>query len=127
MTKKFPLQLITFHFKTRAHSNFYNIDWLRELESHEIWINPIDAVRRKIENGQKVRAFNDRGEIWIHAKVTDRIMPGVVAIGQGAWYCPDEEGIDRGGCANVLTRDEGGPGGSTPTNTALVEVTRCEE
>ena len=127
LIEKFPLQLITFHFKTRAHSNFYNIDWLRELESHEIWINPIDAVRRRIENGQKVRAFNDRGEVWIHAKVTDRIMPGVVAMGQGAWYCPDEKGIDRGGCANVLTRDEGGAGGSTPTNTALVEVTRCEE
>jgi len=126
LVKKFPLQLITFHFKTRAHSNFYNIDWLRELESHEVWINPIDAAKRGVENGRKVRVFNDRGEVWIHAKVTDRIMPGVVAIGQGAWYCPDEDGIDRGGCANVLTRDEGGAGGSTPTNTALVEVTRCE-
>ena len=47
LIEKFPLQLITFHFKTRAHSNFYNIDWLRELESHEIWINPVDAVPRR--------------------------------------------------------------------------------
>ena len=127
LTQKFPLQLITFHCKTRAHSNFYNIRWLKELESHEIWINPTDAVQRGIENGRKVRAFNDRGEIWILAKVTERIMPGVVAIGQGAWFCPDGKGIDRGGCANVLTRDEGGAGGSTPTNTALVEVSRIKE
>ncbi len=126
LTQKFPLQLITFHFKTRAHSNFYNIKWLRELEPHEVWINPVDARARKIEDGQKVRVFNDRGELWIHAKVTQRIMPGVVAIGQGAWYSPDEKGIDQGGCANTLTNDKGSPGGATPTNTALVEVCNCE-
>lgn len=126
LTEKFPLQLITFHFKTRANSNFHNIEWLRELEPHMIWINPRDAEPRGIKTGQRVRVFNDRGELWISAKVTERIMPGVVAIGQGAWYCPDEKGIDQGGCANVLTRDEAGAGGSTPTNTALVEVAKCE-
>lgn len=126
LTQKFPLQMITFHFKTRAHSNFYNIRWLRELEPHVLWINPIDAKQRGIEDGQKVRVFNDRGEIWIQAKVTHRIMPGVVAMGQGAWYSPDEKGVDLEGCANVLTRDEGSPGGATPTNTALVEVEKCQ-
>jgi anaerobic dimethyl sulfoxide reductase subunit A len=126
LTKKFPLQLITFHAKTRANSNFHNIEWLRELEPHEIWISPADAGPRKIEDGQKVRVFNERGELEIQAKVTQRIMPGVVAMGQGAWYSPDEQGIDRGGCANVLTRDERGEGGATPTNTVLVQVARSE-
>jgi anaerobic dimethyl sulfoxide reductase subunit A len=126
LIEKFPLQLVTFHFKTRAHSNFYNIQWLRELEPHQIWINPVDAVQRGIEDGQKVKVFNDRGEMLIHAKVTQRIMPGVVAIGQGAWYSPDAKGIDQGGCTNVLTRDEGSSGGATPTNTALVEVRKLE-
>ena len=32
-------------------------------------------------------------------------MPGVVALPQGAWYDPDEGGIDRGGSANVLTKN----------------------
>lgn len=121
---KFPLQLITFHCKTRAHSNFYNVPWLRELEAHEIWINPEDAKARGLKNGESVRVFNDRGEIRIPAKVTQRIMPGVVAVGQGAWYAPGENGVDYGGCANILTRDEGSPGGATPTNSALVEVMR---
>jgi anaerobic dimethyl sulfoxide reductase subunit A len=127
LRKRYPLQLITFHFKTRAHSNFDNIEWLKELEPHTIWIHPRDAKPRGIREGERVRVFNERGELWISAKVTERIIPGVVAIGQGAWYCPDEKGIDRGGCANILTRDEAGPGGSTPTNSALVEVARCEE
>ena len=122
MSKTFPLQLITFHCKTRAHSNFHNVQWLRELEVHELWINPVDAGQRGITNGEEVRVFNGRGEIKIQARVTQRIMPGVVAMGQGTWYSPDKDGIDHGGCANVLTKDEGSPGGATPTNSALVEV-----
>ena len=32
-------------------------------------------------------------------------MPGVVDIPQGVWYEPDKNGADRGGYANILTKD----------------------
>ena len=57
-----------------------------------------------------VKIFNDRGKMIIPAGVTERIMPGVVEIPQGAWYNPDENGVDRGGCPNILTRDLISPG-----------------
>jgi anaerobic dimethyl sulfoxide reductase subunit A len=122
LTAKYPLQLITTHFKRRANAQFDNIPWLRELVAQAVWINPTDAGTRDISDGDTVRVFNNRGEIRIPARVTERIMPGVVDVPQGAWYDPDENGVDRGGCANVLTRDAYSPGGATNYNTALVQV-----
>jgi anaerobic dimethyl sulfoxide reductase subunit A len=119
---KYPLQLITPHFKRRAHSQFDNLPWLRELQQQTISINSIDAEPRGIEEGDMVRVFNERGEMLIPAEVTERIMPGVVAIPQGAWYDPDENGIDRGGCANIFTKNVTSPAGAFASNTALVQV-----
>jgi anaerobic dimethyl sulfoxide reductase subunit A len=47
----------------------------------------------------------------------------VISIYEGAWYDPDEEGIDRGGCVNVLTNDAYSPGGAAALKTALVQIT----
>jgi anaerobic dimethyl sulfoxide reductase subunit A len=122
LTERYPLQLVTTHFKLRALSQFENIPWLQELEPQAIWISSTDAQARGIENGDMVTVFNDRGRMIISAKVTERIMPGVVCIPHGAWYSPDESGVDRAGCTNVLTRDEYSPGGAFPYNTCLVQV-----
>ena len=122
LAEKYPLQLITTHIKRRAHSQFDNIPWLRELYPQAISINSADAHVRGIKDGDMVRVFNDRGQMIIPAKVTERIMPGVVDLPQGAWYDPDENGIDRGGCANILTKDVISPGGAFCSNTALVGV-----
>ncbi|MCS5880925.1 hypothetical protein LNP17_14805 [Klebsiella variicola subsp. variicola] len=48
-----------------------------------MWLNPLDAEKRGIKNGDMVRVFNQRGEVRLPAKVTPRIMPGVSAMGQG--------------------------------------------
>ncbi|MFC1999361.1 molybdopterin-dependent oxidoreductase [Chloroflexota bacterium] len=122
LAARYPLQLITFHHKMRAHSCFDNVDLLKQLDPQTVWISSADAQARGIGDGDAVRVFNDRGTVMIPAKVTENIMPGVVAIGEGAWYRADETGTDRGGCPNVLTRDTYSPGGGFPYNTALVQV-----
>ena len=53
------------------------------LRAQAVWINTADAQARGIKDGDKVRVFNDRGEMIIPARVTERIMPGVVDIPQG--------------------------------------------
>ncbi|MFC1919908.1 molybdopterin-dependent oxidoreductase [Chloroflexota bacterium] len=122
LRERYPLQMISTHFKTRANNQFGNIPWLRELAPQEVWINSGDAVVRGIGNGDNVRVFNERGEVLIRARVTERIMPGVVDLPHGAWYDPDEKGVDRGGCPNVLTSDAYSSGGSLAYNSCLVEV-----
>jgi len=122
---RFPLQLVTTHTLRRAHTQFDNAPWLRELYLQSVYINPADANARGIRNGDMVRVFNDRGVIQVPAAVTERVMPGVVDVPQGAWYRPDADGVDHGGCANTLTRDKISPGGAFCSNTALVEVAKA--
>ena len=127
LARKYPLQLITPHFRRRAHSQFDNLPWLRELQAQAVTINTLDAERRGIREGDMVKVFNDRGEVVIPALVTERIMPGVVSLPEGAWYTPDEKGIDHGGCANVLTKNVTSPAGAFPSHTALVQIEKARE
>jgi anaerobic dimethyl sulfoxide reductase subunit A len=82
---------------------------------------------RGINADDPVIVFNQRGKVRIPAYLTHRIMPGIVAMGEGAWYCPDSEGIDLNACANVLTRDLSSPGGALASNTCLVEVEKANQ
>jgi anaerobic dimethyl sulfoxide reductase subunit A len=125
LSKKYPLQLITPHPRRRAHTQFENIPWLTELYPQVISISAVDARVRGISSGDMVKVFNDRGQMIITVSVTERIMPGVVSLPQGAWYNPDESGVDRGGCANTLTNDIVSPGGAFCSSTALVQVEKA--
>jgi anaerobic dimethyl sulfoxide reductase subunit A len=70
--------------------------------------------------------FNDRGALVIRAHLTQRIRPGVIAISQGAWYTPDEKGVCRRGCINVLTSQRPTPlAHGNAQHTILVEVERA--
>ena len=123
LVEKFPLQLTGFHYKSRVHSTYGNVDVLKAACRQEMWINPIDARKRGIANGDRIRIFNDRGEVHIEAKVTPRMMPGVVALGEGAWYNPDASRVDQAGSINVLTTQRPSPlAKGNPSHTNLVQV-----
>ncbi len=102
--KEWPLQLIGHHYKQRTHSTYWNCWWLQEVAPQELWINPIDAKARGIEFGDRVKVFNGRGVSFVKAKITPRIMPGVVSLPEGAWHTPNAAGEDTNGCVNVLTK-----------------------
>lgn len=121
---KYSLQFISYKAKSRAHSTFSNVPWMREVLEDCLSINPIDAAARNIKDRQLVEVFNDRGRILVEAKITPRIMPGVVSLPEGTWYQLDANGVDVGHCPNTLTK----LGGcshivkANAVNTCLVEV-----
>jgi anaerobic dimethyl sulfoxide reductase subunit A len=126
LKEKFPLQLISWHYKRRCHSTYDNQPWLEEAAKQEMWINPKDADKRGIKDGDRVQVANDRGLLIIDAKVTRRIVPGVIGIPQGAWYTPDKQGIDQRGSINVLTSQRPTPlAKANPQLTNLVEVKKA--
>jgi anaerobic dimethyl sulfoxide reductase subunit A len=123
--KNYPLQAIGHHSLARVHSTHANNDWLQEAFPQRMFINPMDAAQRGICDGDLVRVWNERGELVIRARLTQRILPGVVDIPQGAWWSPDEAGLDHGGNINVLTSQRWTPlaFGSTQ-HTIMVETER---
>jgi anaerobic dimethyl sulfoxide reductase subunit A len=123
---EYPLQALGHHTLARVHSTHDNNDWLDEAFPQRVFINPIDANERGIRDGDLVRVWNERGELVISARVTPRILPGVVDIPQGAWWSPDENGVDFGGCINVLTSERWTPYAfGTAQHTIMVQAEKC--
>ena len=120
-----PLMLCSPKSRARTHSIHGNQPMLARIDPDDVWMNTEDAAARCIANGDTVRVFNDRGSTLLPVKVTKRIARGVVSIKEGAWFTPDDAGIDTKGCANVLADDRAAPCGATTYNTNLVEVERA--
>ena len=124
--EKYPLQMFGFHYKARTHSTYGNVDVLQDSCRQEVWVNPVDAKNREINDGDLLKVWNDRGEIRVVAKVTPRIMPGVIAMGQGSWYRPNRDGVDLGACMNTLTTQRPSSlAKANPQHSNLVEITKA--
>jgi molybdopterin guanine dinucleotide-containing S/N-oxide reductase-like protein len=112
---KYPLILVSNHPKWRIHAQCDDISWTREIPTCKIkgqdgylyeplWINPQDARKRGIKNGDIIRISNERGAVLGGAYVTERIKPGVVSQDHGArcdWIIPGK--LDRGGANNLIS------------------------
>ena len=126
---KYPLSFSTTHPKYRLHSMFANIPWLRELDPEPILeMNPADAEARDIQDGDLVRAFNDRGEVKLRVKVHQGIRPRLANVCEG-W----SPGHYAEGTHQALTHETVNPAQQAiyEPNSAfydtLVEVERVEE
>jgi len=126
-SEQYPLQLLTPHSRIRSHSCLHINSWLQRLEPHSVWINSKDAMVRGIQDGEIVEVTSKSGTIRISAMVTERIMPGVVCVYEGTWYQPSSDGVDEGGCANVLTSHITSVTGGYATHSDWVEVRRVKD
>ena len=120
--KKFPFHLISPHPRWRTHSIFNNIPWLRETYSQETTMNASDAAKLGLKTGDIIEVWNDRGRVVTPVYVTERCMPGVAVLHEGAWMDLDKDGVDRGGNPDFLTKDDPSPAGAFAYNTVLANI-----
>jgi anaerobic selenocysteine-containing dehydrogenase len=91
LASRFPLALISppaHHFLNSTFSA--QPVFVRREGGPALTIHPEDARARGVVEGQMVRIFNDRGEFFATARVSDAARPGVV-VGLSIWWakmCP---------------------------------------
>jgi anaerobic selenocysteine-containing dehydrogenase len=120
LAMRYPLAMISPPARNFLNSTFVNIATLRATET-EPWldIHPDDAAVRGIVDRSTVRVFNDRGELTLRARVTDRARKGVV-VALSIWW---KQLAADGRHANELTSQRRTDMGRAPTfYDCLVEV-----
>ena len=76
---RYPFHCIFEHMRTRTHSQWFDVGYLREYDPEPIVrMNPDDASDLGIENGDMVRMFNDRGSVVLRATISSGYPRGVV-------------------------------------------------
>lgn len=120
-SQKYPLYFMTPNTKNRIHSQFNNLQMIRQVSPAPfVALHPEDARRRNIAEGEMVRIFNDRGELRLPARLDFGLKPGCAAVTNGWW-------ISEGGAVNLLSygrETDLGHGAAFHDN--LVEVERVE-
>ena len=117
-TKEAPFRLVTAPARTFLNTSFTEMAYTRRREGWPtVLIHPADAEHFGIGEGDKVRLGNTRGEVVLHARLSDGQQPGVL-IAESVWPSAAFEG---GIGINALTSDDPGPplGGAVFHDTAV--------
>ena len=105
----YPFRLMTAPARYFLNSSFRERDDLRAKDpAMLLQMNPSDAGRKGLQDGERVSAFNDLGEVSFILRVTPKVPEGVV-VAEGIWWlthCPGDRSVnaltsqrltDRGG------------------------------
>lgn len=115
--RRFPLALISPASDRRISSTLGELDH----EQAPVEMHPDDAAARRVIAGDRVRVFNDFGEVVSRAAISGEVRPGVARLSKGAWARHTENGRS----ANTLAPDTlADLGGGACFNDARVEIER---
>jgi anaerobic selenocysteine-containing dehydrogenase len=98
LAEKYPLYFMTPNTKNRIHSQFNNLDIIKQFDATPMLsVHPADAKKRGLKNEDTVKVFNERGELNIKVKLDLGIKPGCISATNGWW-------ISQGGTVNYLSQ-----------------------
>jgi anaerobic selenocysteine-containing dehydrogenase len=86
LAERLPFVLITPATRFFLNSTFASLGWHRgKAGPIRVLLHPEDAAARGIDEGAKVRVYNDRGAFYAAAAVSDRVRPGVAMAPKQYW------------------------------------------
>jgi anaerobic selenocysteine-containing dehydrogenase/Fe-S-cluster-containing dehydrogenase component len=121
LAARLPLQLLSCKTRDRIHSQFGNLDWVRDVERpHRLDMHPADARARGLTDGDEAAVWNDRGRIVLTVRLDEGLRPGVVHVLEGRCHDGDPD-INRLTDAGVTDINHG-----ATFYECLVEVARAD-
>jgi DMSO reductase family type II enzyme molybdopterin subunit len=83
--KGYPLRMMMGHARHGVHSMWRDDSLLLSLQRGEpdIYVNPDDAIDRRVVDGDMIRIFNSAGEFFAMAHVSSGIQPGMLFMYHG--------------------------------------------
>jgi anaerobic selenocysteine-containing dehydrogenase len=86
LAARYPLNVISPKAHAFLNSSYGNLPPQQRVAGpQQVIINPTDADKRGIREGQPARVYNDRGSFEVVAHVSEDVMPGVVVAPLGYW------------------------------------------
>jgi len=86
----YPLALVSPASDRRITSTFGGLSYSDETPPLEM--HPQDASARGLQNGMRVRVWNELGEVRLPLRITEAVRPGVVCSLKGAWLRTSDNG-----------------------------------
>jgi anaerobic selenocysteine-containing dehydrogenase len=119
---EFNLLLLTPNMGGRIHSQFGNLEIIRNsFNEPGARISPVEAEKRNIKNGSKIRIYNENGSVITSAIISARIPEGTIVFPNGIW-------LNEGGGGNELIRaKETDMGYGAAFHDTMVETEVCSE
>jgi anaerobic selenocysteine-containing dehydrogenase len=117
-TEAHPFRLITSPARQFLNTSFTETPGSRKREGRPTaLLNAEDAARLGASTGARLRLFNNRGAVVVHAEIAQGQLPGTVVV-EGIW---PSEYFETGIGINALTSDEPAPplGGAVFHDTAI--------
>ena len=124
---KYPLQFSQGKSRYYIHDQFYDATWIQQFNRFAVSMNPADMEARGIKDGDKVRFFNDRGELVCCVKANNSIRPGSTKCPPCVWTKYTDKGTPQH-LTNNFKNPRGGAmklGPCVPFNDTLVQAEKA--
>ncbi|WP_194775280.1 molybdopterin-containing oxidoreductase family protein [Pararhodonellum marinum] len=122
--KQYPLHLLTIktpkNFLNSSHANVNHI--LEKEGKFYLEVHPKDAAMRQIADGDELKVFNQRGRVFITARISNKVQQGVVCMPQGFWPSLSKGGSSANALTNHLLTDMGRGGAIQEARVELEKV-----